>query len=105
MATIKPLANNINTAVTHIIEKAGDAGKFYRADIHRSVVTRVVIDALVSDGHLKEDERQDASMLVYGAMAQESTLLEHSNFKQSRLMANGVIPKAEDKPKGMGLVM
>ena len=105
MAETKPLAANIKKAVDHVLTAAGEPGKLYRSDIHRSVVTRVIMDVLIDDGAVEENDRGEYSMLVYSAMAAEASLLEHSNFKQARLAALGLIPKAADKPAGTGLIV
>jgi len=106
MAKVKPLAPNIEKSVNHILNASGEVGQLYRADIHRSVVTRVIVDSLIEEGVVKEgDERVEVSQCIYKAMAMESSLLEHSNFKQSRLAKNGLIPEAVNKPTGTGLVI
>ena len=103
MAETKALAGNIKKAVETVLEKAGEAGKLYRADVHRSVVTRVIMDILVDDGLVEDKDRKEYSELIYTAMAAESCLLEHSNFKQ-KLAKLGLIPAAAERPAAGGLI-
>jgi hypothetical protein len=100
----KPLASNVLKSVEKVLSTAGeDVGKLYQSATHRSVVALVAVQSLIAEGLLTKEEGPDAMMTVYTALAQESNLLEHSNFKK-RLADLGLVSKPEDKPKNSGIV-
>ena len=69
----------------------------YQASTHRSVVAAVAVRALIAEGAIDVVTAQRYFKVIYAAFEKERTLLEHSNFKQNRLVPNGIIPEPAAK--------